>query len=480
MICASIFEADIEAAIRAAREAERRRADLIEIRFDLMEHIPEDLSPFEELEVPTIATLRTEDQGGRFSGTTEQRLAFFKRAAEHFDLIDLELGSGIIPDLRGRGARMICSVHRFDPGSSVNEILDLMEAEDCDLVKGAFMVDSISDLHALLVASRVLMERGREFILIGMGELGTITRIRTCELGCAFTYASLEKGKEAAPGQLDVLTLRSLSRGMITGITGHPLSHSLSPEMHQAAFEHLGISGIYLRFPTDSGELDKLMEIVREMRIRGINVTIPHKEAIIPLLDDFDDSVKKTGAVNTVVNKNGRLVGMNTDVDGVAGTFANAGISPKGKRALVLGAGGAAKTCCSFLIENGARLSVVNRTPERAERLAQIFPGTEVLSEEGALNAEFDIVVNCTPLGMRGFPTELPIDPGIFREGQFVMDTIYNPPCTRFLAEAEKRGAFTRSGIEMLIYQAISAFEVWTGLSPPYEVMAKALREELE
>jgi shikimate dehydrogenase/3-dehydroquinate dehydratase type I len=480
MICASIVEADIEAAIRAAREAERQRADLVEIRFDLMDSISEDLSPFEELGVPTIATLRTEEQGGRFTGTMEQRLAFFERAVEHFDLIDLELGSQILFDLRGRGARIICSTHRFDPGASVKEILDLLGREDCDLVKGAFMVDSISDLHAILVSSRVLMERGKDFILIGMGELGTITRIRTCELGCSFTYASLEKGKEAAPGQLDIMTLRGLSRGMLTGITGYPLSHSLSPELHQAALEHLGISGRYLRFPANSAELDKLLEIVRELRIRGINVTIPHKEAIIPLLDEVDDSAIRAGAVNTVLNENGRLVGLNTDVDGVAGTFASAGISPDGKRALILGAGGAAKACCAYLIETGASLSVVNRSRERAEKLAERFQGTDILSEGEALRAEFDIVINCTPLGMKGFPDSLPIDPEIFREGQFVMDTIYNPPKTRFLEEAERKGAITRSGIEMLIYQALSAFEVWTGLSPPFEVMAKKIREELE
>jgi shikimate dehydrogenase/3-dehydroquinate dehydratase type I len=480
MICASIVEADIEAAIRAAKEAERRRADLVEIRFDLMDSISEDLSPFEELGVPTIATLRIEEQGGRFTGTPEQRLAFFERAVEHFDLIDLELGSQILPDLRGRGARIICSSHHFDPGASVKEILDLLEKEDCDLVKGAFMVNSISDLHAILVASRVLMERGKDFILIGMGELGAITRIRTCELGCSFTYASLEKGKEAAPGQLDLMTLRGLSRGMITGITGYPLSHSLSPELHQAAFEHLDISGSYLKFPADPGELDKLLEIMRELRIRGINVTIPHKESIIPLLDEVDDTARRVGAVNTVVNQDGRLVGLNTDIDGVAGTFSSAGISPKEKRALILGAGGAAKACCAFLAESGTSLSVVNRSRERAEKLAEQFPGTDVLSKEEALKAEFDIVINCTPLGMKGFPDELPIDPGIFHEGQFVMDAIYNPPKTRFLVEAERKGALTRSGIEMLIYQALSAFEVWTGLSPPYEVMARVIREELE
>ena len=480
MICVSIVEADIDAAIRAARKAESQRADLVEIRFDMMDSIPEDLSPFGELGVPAIATLRTVDQGGRFDGTEESRLAFFKNAVGHFDLIDLEIGTRMIKDLRGQGAKIVCSGHRFEAGASVRDILDLLETEECDLIKGAFMVESISDLHAILVASRVLMEKKRDFILIGMGELGAITRIRSCELGCSFTYASLEEGKEAAPGQLDLMALRGLTRGMITGITGYPLSHSLSPELHKAAFEHLGIKGRYLRFPAESSELDRLLELVRELRIKGINVTIPHKEAIIPLLDEIDDTASRTGAVNTVLNQDGRLVGLNTDVDGVAGTFSRAGISPKGKKALLLGAGGAAKACCAFLVNGGASLSVLNRSRERAERLSERFPGTKIVSEEEALRSEPEIVINCTPLGMMGFPDELPIDPAIFHEGQFVMDTIYNPPKTRFLAEAERRGAIIRSGIEMLIYQALSAFEVWTGLLPPYEVMAGAIEEELK
>lgn len=481
MICASIVETDPEVAIKAAMEADNRGADLVEIRFDVMEHIPDDLSPFTELAISAIATLRTREQGGFFSGSEEERLSFFERAMDHFDLVDIELGSEILDKIEGR-AHVICSFHRFEPGATVEDILGVMKAagEWGEVSKGAFMVGSVTDLHALVRASREQRKMGSKFVLIGMGGMGEITRIRAMEMGCHFTYASMGEGKEAAPGQFDIERLRGLSTGTLCGIIGYPLSHSLSPRIHQAAFDHLDLDGKYLVLPTKPEELSSLVEVVRELNIRGINVTIPHKEAIIPFLDEVDEMARLTGAVNTVINREGRLTGMNTDVDGVAGTFLKAGISPNGRNALVIGAGGAARACCAFMVDVGSSVSLVNRSMERAKGLAQHIKGVRVISKSEALREDYDIIVNCTPLGMKGFPDRSPIDSSIFREGQFVMDTIYNPPLTRFLKEAEKRGAFICSGTDMLIYQAIAAFGVWTGIEPPYEVMAEALREELK
>jgi shikimate dehydrogenase/3-dehydroquinate dehydratase type I len=481
MICASIVEMDPQAAIRAAIEACDRGANLVEIRFDVMPRLPHDLSPFSELPITSIATLRTREQGGSFSGSEEERLNFFQSAVDHFDLVDVELGSEILSGIEGR-AEVICSFHRFEPGATFEEIVWPMKeaGKGGHISKGAFMVDSVSDLHALVRASRELRELGGRFILVGMGSMGEITRIRAVEMGCHFTYASMAKGKEAAPGQLDIEMLRRLSTGTLTGIIGYPLSHSLSPQIHQAAFDHLGLDGRYLVLPTQPEELSSLVEVLRELSVRGINVTIPHKEAIIPFLDEVDQMARLTGAVNTIVNSEGRLTGMNTDVDGVAGAFLKAGISPKGMRALIIGAGGAARACCAFLVDAGSSVSLVNRSLERAKVLAQHIKGVRVISRSEALRENFDIIVNCTPLGMKGFPDESLIDPTIFREGQFVMDTVYNPPLTTFLREAEKRGAFICSGTDMLIYQAIAAFEVWTGVEPPYGVMAEALREELK
>jgi len=479
MICASVVESDLQRTLETSMDAVSKGAHMVEIRFDLMESIPSDLSPFASMGVPVIATLRSEGQGGGFKRGPEEQGLFLEEASRHFDIVDVELGIDPVPDTGE--ARIISSHHRFRGGSTCSQILGIMDraSHSGDVSKGAFMIDSVTDLHELVKASRVLRQREGEHILIGMGELGTITRIRSERLGNAFTFASMGRGRETAPGQLDLKELKGLSEGVVTGITGFPLSHSMSPPMHRAAFEHLGVKGTYLRFPTAPGELPKLMDMIGDLDIRGMNVTIPHKEEVIPLLDHVDPVTGRIGAVNTIVNENGRLRGMNTDIDGVAGTFSAASVSPSGKRALVLGAGGAARACCSFLVDGGARIHVINRSRERALGLRKDFPEVEIVNIAEALTIDPEVIVNCTPLGMKGFPDSLPVDPEIFGEGQFVMDTVYNPPVTRLMVEAQRRGARVRSGIEMLIYQAISAFQVWTGLSPPYEAMARALKEEL-
>ena len=262
---------------------------------------------------------------------------------------------------------------------------------------------------------------------------------------------------------------------LITGITGSPLGHSLSPAIHNAAFSSLNIPGKYLPFPATAAELPDLMHLVRELGIRGLNVTIPHKEAVMRHLDDVDPLAKRVGAVNTIVNKNGRLLGINTDVSGLEKALLAAGADPKGKGALVIGAGGAARACGLVLERRGANIWFTNRTASRAQELAKVFSG-RVASHGDVARMTFDIVINCTPLGMQGFPNELPVDPHVFRPGQWAVDLIYSPPITRFLEEANKHGAKTLSGMEMLIYQAMDAFETWTGQRPPYEVMATGAR----
>jgi shikimate dehydrogenase len=394
--------------------------------------------------------------------------------------VDIEFDSPLVYRL-GRELRsvgLICSFHDFTGTPSTSRIIDALvtAASKGDLAKVAYMVNNISDLRRLLEAARMFSVTGNKYILLGMGELGEITRVMSGAFGSAFTYASLEKGKEAAPGQMDLDTLKALGdKPLITGITGSPLGHSLSPAIHNAAFSSLNIPGKYLPFPATAAELPDLMHLVRELGIRGLNVTIPHKEAVMRYLDEVDPLAKRVGAVNTIVNKNGRLLGINTDVSGLEKALLAAGADPKGKSALVIGAGGAARACGLVLERRGANIWFTNRTASRAQELAKVFSG-RVASHGDVARMTFDIVINCTPLGMQGFPNELPVDPHVFRPGQWAVDLIYSPPITRFLEEAKKHGAKTLSGMEMLIYQAMDAFETWTGQRPPYEVMATGAR----
>jgi len=484
-ICISIAEKTLEEALAVSKRAADKSPDLIEVRFDHISPLPDDLTGFRKITVPKIATLRSVSQGGKFTGSDREKSVLLRRAVKAgFNVVDIESDSSLLTrSLREfRGAEIICSYHDLQLTPETARIVEILvsNAARGDVTKAAFKVNSIHDILSIVEAAIVFSSTGEEFILIGMGELGEITRVRADRMRCAFTYASLEPGKEASPGQIDFDTLRRLGDdSVVTGITGYPLGHSLSPWMHNAAFQQLGIPGRYLSLPAKDEELEDLLELAAELNLRGFNVTIPHKENIIPLLDRLDETASRTKAVNTVINRNGEFIGTNTDVFGVAKTFEKAGVQVKGKRALVIGAGGAARACISYLSSAGARISLVNRTRLRADVLADDFPGVQVVDKGEAEKMPFDVVVNCTPLGMKGFPDDLPISPQVFREGQFVFDTVYNPSITRFMTEAQSKGAAVRSGMEMLVHQAIKAFEAWTGRSPSYEVMAEAARSAM-
>ncbi|MDH7507895.1 MAG: shikimate dehydrogenase [Methanomassiliicoccales archaeon] len=485
-LCVSIAEKNLEDAMAVARNILTKSPDLIEIRFDIMDSLPQKLDVFKEIPVPKIATLRSVDQGGKFTGTDDEKLKFMVRAAESgFEVIDIESNPNLMKMIGGaiRNTKIICSTHDFTGTPDASTVIELLvkNAARSDIAKVAFQVNSIHDLLSIIDGAEGFKETGNEFIIIGMGELGTITRILAHKLGCTFTYVAAEPGKETAPGQLDIETMRFLGDDpIITGITGYPLSHSISPILHNAAFRALKIPGRYLTFPAKKDELEDLVSIVIDLGIRGLNVTIPHKEDIIPYIDKIDSSASQTGAVNTVLNRDGTLIGYNTDLYGVDMTFRKNGVDPSGKETLIIGAGGAARACCAYLLGKGAKVYIVNRTRERAEALIEDFENKIQLLETAELRQrKFDVIINCTPLGMKGFPDTTPVNTEVFSPGQFVFDTIYNPPKTKFLEDAERRGATISSGLEMLIAQAEKAFEIWTGVTPPHEIMLAAAQEAL-
>ncbi|MDD1743081.1 MAG: type I 3-dehydroquinate dehydratase, partial [Methanomassiliicoccales archaeon] len=306
-ICVSIIEEAPEAALEAARKATGMGADMVEFRFDRMKQLPSNFDLFRRIQVPKIATLRTVQQGGSFNGSEQDRLAFFRSAIRAgFEFIDLEHDSPLLgrTDTELKGAKVICSYHDLNATPSAKAVVDILVrcAAQADVPKAAFMVGSVSALLELVDAARLFSFTEKEFSLIGMGELGELTRICAPQMGIGFTYASLERGKEAAPGQVDLKTMKWLAgERLITGIIGFPLSHTLSPAMHNAAFAALGLPGRYVVLPTQAHELETLMQVAVELDLRGFNVTIPHKQSIIPLLDRLDASAERVGAVNTVL-----------------------------------------------------------------------------------------------------------------------------------------------------------------------------------
>jgi shikimate dehydrogenase len=268
----------------------------------------------------------------------------------------------------------------------------------------------------------------------------------------------------------------------LCGIIGDPIEHTMSPVMHNAAFEKMRVDYFYVPFRVKKEQLAKAIEGVRALNIRGLNVTIPHKVTIIPFLDKLDPLAEKIDAVNTIVNDEGILTGYNTDATGFLQALLERGIEPRGKNIVILGAGGASRAISFTLAERGSNLVILNRlleldwAEELAGRLSHIFT-KEVealeLNEDNLAEVleKADILVNATSVGMSPNIDETLVPFNHLKSSMVVFDILYNPIKTRLLREAEQAGAETISGIDMLVWQGASAFEKWTGLKAPIELM---------
>ncbi|MCC7365835.1 MAG: shikimate dehydrogenase [Dehalococcoidia bacterium] len=270
------------------------------------------------------------------------------------------------------------------------------------------------------------------------------------------------------------------------GIIGHPVAHSLSPVFQQAAFDYCGLDVRYERWDTPADVLATRVASLRWPESLGANVTIPHKEAVFLLLDELGGQSARVGAVNTIVNREGRLFGFNTDGPGFVAALKNEAVfDPAGRRVLLLGAGGAARGIAFALGEaRAAEVAIWNRTPERAARLAGdvAATGATVRATGSTDPAGFDCIVNCTSVGMEGTGTEAasPCDFATAAPGALAVDIVYKPENTAFLAAAKAAGLPVLGGLPMLIYQGALAFELWTGVPAPVEVMFEAARRALD
>jgi len=279
----------------------------------------------------------------------------------------------------------------------------------------------------------------------------------------------------------------------VTGVVGWPVEHSVSPAMHNAAYAALGLDWCYLPFAVPPERLAEAIAGVRALGLVGVNVTVPHKQALLPLMDELTPAATAIGAGNTVIVREGHLVGHNTDAAGFMRALREAGCEPAGVPALVLGAGGAARAVVYALVEAGARVTVLNRTPERAEALVRDLGGQVSGNLRAApldlvslrdLASPARLVVNATSVGMwraggadagaSPWPDTLPFPPDAL-----AFDLVYNPRETAFMRQARAAGASAANGLGMLVYQGAEAFEAWTGMAAPAEVMLHACAHAL-
>ncbi|WP_027407874.1 shikimate dehydrogenase [Anoxybacteroides tepidamans] len=272
----------------------------------------------------------------------------------------------------------------------------------------------------------------------------------------------------------------------IYGVLGCPVHHSLSPVMHNDAFRELGIAGHYYAFHVEKEHLRDAIKGLKALGIAGVNVTIPHKTAVIPLLDEIDNMARQIGAVNTIVNENGRLIGYNTDGPGfVRALCEETKTDIKGKRVLLVGAGGAARGIYFALASaQASRIDVCNRTKSNAEQLIEqsavsIASAAYSLQEAEERLAEYEIVINTTSVGLYPNVDATPLSLENLRVNTIVSDIIYNPLETKWLREAKEKGAVVQNGVGMFVYQGALAFEKWTGIFPNVERMRRIVIQQL-
>jgi shikimate dehydrogenase len=272
---------------------------------------------------------------------------------------------------------------------------------------------------------------------------------------------------------------------------GNPVEHSISPEMHNAAFNSLGLDYVYIPFRVEKDDLVIAVHAIKALNMRGLNVTIPHKVAVMPLLNELEPLAERIGAVNTIVNDSGRLKGYNTDGGGFLRTLLEKGVELRNKKAIVIGAGGVSKGICFNLVERGAEIVILNRRQEIgwAVELAAAISGCfkkevrvlELNNKNLAVVLDSaDILINATSVGMNPDVGQSIVPAKMLRAELVVFDVVYNPMKTKLLNEAEDAGAVTISGMDMLIWQGALAFELWTGIEAPIDIMKTKAFEALK
>jgi 3-dehydroquinate dehydratase/shikimate dehydrogenase len=442
----------------------------------------------EHRDVTAIATCRRKEHGGYFTGSLQAELAVLSEAAvAGCHLIDLEVESAEqakppqIAKLRAAGAALLISFHDFTRTRSLDQVADRIERLKPDYVKVVSTARSLADNLAIL---RLIEDRSLSSHVIGiaMGEEGILSRVLGPRAGAAFTFAALSDGIETAAGQMSARTLLDVYRvehldqaTRIFGVAGNPITHSLSPLMHNTAFRREIVNAVML--PLKARSLDDLLTVVRELPIAGVAVTMPFKEEVLPHLANMDPLTAKIGACNTLrTGADGKLYGFNTDVVGVVRPLEKR-MRLRGSRIAILGAGGAARAAVFGLIDQGAEVYVVNRTHEHAVTLARQAKAKS-LKHEAFAKQHFDVLINATPCGMKGFKQALPIAENELNAG-IVFDMVYNPIETPLLKLAKSKGGQVVSGLEMFVQQGARQFEIWTGKPAPENEMLRVVEHEL-
>ncbi|MBA2604089.1 MAG: type I 3-dehydroquinate dehydratase [Acidobacteria bacterium] len=443
-------------------------ADLVEVRLDGVDR-PDAAGALEGRRRPVLVTCRPVWEGGRFDGDEESRRRILEEAvACGAEFVDVEARAAFAADLiRGRRGRgVVVSSHTF--GSFPPDLearWRALQSWGAEVAKLAVEVKSLSEaLEVMSLAnSGPAPESAAGRVLIAMGEAGVASRILAGKLGNRWTYA----GHKVAPGQLSPRRLLEEFRfrdlkpdAGVYGVVGNPVSHSRSPAMHNAGFAHLGLNAVYL--PLQACDADDFLRFARTVNLAGASITAPFKVALMHAVDELEPLARRVGAINTIVVRDGRWHGANTDVHGFSAPLTGR-IAVRGIRATILGAGGAARAVAVALADMGASVTVSARRADAGREIADLAGGG--VGEFPPRPGSWDVLVNAIPAGEDAGERN-PIE-GAALDGEIVFDLVYAPARTRLLLDARAAGCLTIGGLEMLVAQAERQFELWTGQAPP-------------
>lgn len=438
-------------------------ADLVELRLDNFNSL--DSLALKQLRsdftIPMIFTLRSQSQGGFYKGTEESRLEAIRQLAElKPEYIDLEHHVPIhfIQEISSHSEiKLIISFHDFEKTpDDLDGLYQEMKKNPAHLYKIAVKANSTTEALKFICWAK---DSDKKLIAISMGDHGKISRVLAPAINSPFTYASLEEHLSTAPGQLSVKTLTEKYRYQsitpqtpIFGLIGDPIEKSISDDTHNDLMAHMGMNGVYLKMQVPPSELPEFIQCAKKLPFSGLSVTMPLKESILPLIEEIDPKTQAIGAVNTLLFKEGKIIGSNTDCLGALNAIEEVSLV-KNKKIIILGAGGAAKAIAYEAKQRGGHVTILNRDKKRATDLAQQLNcnggGLEDMPENG-----YDILINCTPI--------MPIDPKLMLPQAIVMDIATKPKHTEFLKHAQEKGCRIIFGYQMFIEQAIGQFHCWT------------------
>jgi 3-dehydroquinate dehydratase / shikimate dehydrogenase len=490
-ICVALGLPDVTSLMNHARREAEAGESFLEFRLDYLDNpgrgvdsIRSFLEQFPDCTV--LATCRRHQNHGKFNGSIEEQIALLERAVQNgaqavdVEVETAEVAADRLSGLRGK-AQVVVSYHNYEATPQLDTVLARMLRVSAEGYKIVTTARKPSDNARVLALAR--LHPKLRLVVLAMGELGFPTRVLSPVFNGIYTYAAPMYAEGTAAGQVSARYLRHLYRveklgksARIYGVIADPIRHSISPAVHNRAFQARRIDAVYLPFLVSPAHLRDFFVMAERLPLSGFSVTIPHKQKILRYLDTVDPLARRIGAVNTVWRKGGKWRGTNTDAAGVTGPLGKH-LRLQGASVLIVGNGGAARGAAFALSDAGARISIVGRNADRVRALAKVCSAESLLKEqlEGRF---FDIVVHATPLGMFPHVNECFFDGCI--PGGVVMDMVYNPLETLLTRRAREQKKVVVTGLEMFIEQATRQFEIWSGEAAPRAVMEKAAAEALD